>query len=56
MKMTCYPNSLDARTVFSTAEEQTEEAHGSEIRLTLFGEFVSYKDLFTTEPHKVCQD
>ncbi len=53
--MTCYPNSLDAHAVRS-AEPGTKEADGSEIKLILFGDFFSFRDTFTTELHKVCQD
>ena len=53
--MTCYPNSLDAHAVRS-AEPRTKEADGREIKLILFGDFVSFADIFTTELHKVCQD
>lgn len=52
MKMTCYPNSLDAHAVHS-AELRTKEADGGEIKLILFGDFFSFRDIFTTELHKV---
>ena len=55
MKMTCYPNSLDAHTTRSE-EPRTEEADGVEIKLILFGDFCSFRDTLTTELHKVCPD
>lgn len=55
MKMTCYPNSLDAHAVPS-AEPRMKKADGREIKLILFGDFFSLTDTFSTEIHKVCHD
>lgn len=40
MKMTCYPNSLDAQAVRS-AETRAKEADGCEMKLILFGDLFS---------------
>lgn len=40
MKMTCYPNSLDAQAVRS-AGPRAKEADGREIKLILFGDLSS---------------
>lgn len=55
MKMTCYPNSLDAHAVRS-AESRMKWADGRKIKPILFGDFFSLRDIFSTELHKVYQD
>lgn len=48
MKVTCYPNSLDAHAARS-AEPRTKEADGGEIKQIAVGDFFSFRDGFITK-------